>query len=128
MSVYVCTMWVGGCLCLNSIINHWSLLTIMFAENTVTRSQIVLQVAIASSVHTLISSVLFLVICCICGYYNLKQKRIIQSLTSPTDSSSHSVPPVPTSGLQDTTLPSYQNQDLELTENVSYDTYRPRVP
>ena len=56
-------------------INHRSLITIMFAENTVTRSQIILQVAIASSVHTLISLVLFLVICGVCGYYNLKQKK-----------------------------------------------------
>ena len=109
-------------------INHRSLITIIFAENIVTRSQIILQVAITSSVPTLISLVLFLVMCGVCGYYNLKQKKTIQSLTDNYNRASHSVPPVPTSGLQDTTLPSYQDQDLELTENVSYDTYRPRVP
>ena len=86
-----------------------------------------LQVAITSLVFILISSVLFIVTCVICGY-NLKQKRTIRHLTNHMENhnpSSHSV--APTSGKQDTTHSSYQDQELELTENVAYDTYRPRA-
>ena len=67
-------------------------------------------------------------ICGICGYYNLKQKRTIQNLTSHMENYnpiSHSV--APTSEIQDTTHSSYQDLDLELTENMAYDTYRLRA-
>ena len=94
----------------------------------------ILPAAIASSVSVyILSSVLFLGICGVCCYYNLKQKQIIWELNRRIDNYdqvSHSRGSVtPSSGITgDAALPSYQNQDLEMIENVAYDTHRFRAP
>ena len=93
------------------------------------RSQI-LPIAITPSVNILISSILFLLICGICGYYNLKQKETIQSLTNRINSynqTSHSVEP--TIEIHNTTISNDQDkdQDPEMVENEAYGTYRPRA-
>lgn len=91
---------------------------------TVPRSQ-VLPITITSS----ISLVLVLLTCGICGYYNLKQRRTIQNLSSHSETynaSSHSVEPTLQIPSLDTALYD-QDKGPEMVENEAYGTYRPRA-
>lgn len=89
-----------------------------------------LPIVIASSA-SILSSFLFLVICGICGYYNLKQKVAIRGLTSHIDSynlaSHHLV--APALEVRDTTLSNdqHQDQDPEMIKNEAYAICRPRA-